>query len=53
MRFSSRPGPWFSRPAPTLGQDSAAVLREMLGLDDEQIAALAGAGIIGDRPIGA
>ncbi len=52
MRFSSRPGPWFSRPAPTLGQDSAAVLREVLGLDDQQIAGLAGAGIIGDRPVG-
>ena len=40
--------------APQLvGQASATILREMLGLDDEQLAALAGAGIIGDRPIGA
>jgi crotonobetainyl-CoA:carnitine CoA-transferase CaiB-like acyl-CoA transferase len=51
MRFSAMDG-WSHTPAPTLGQDTAAVLRELLGMDDAEIAALRADGIIGERPVG-
>lgn len=38
------------RPAPTLGQDNAAILTELAGLDADQIAALAATDIIGTVP---
>jgi crotonobetainyl-CoA:carnitine CoA-transferase CaiB-like acyl-CoA transferase len=53
MRFSSRPGSWFERAAPTLGQHTAAVLREWLALDDTTLASLTASAIIGERPLGA
>lgn len=43
---------WIDRPAPTMGQDNADVLGGLLGLDASELAALAEAGIIGDRPVG-
>lgn len=48
MRFSRTPlvDPL---PAPTIGQHSAEILREVLGLDDTRIAELAATGVFGDR----
>ncbi len=44
---------WMRAPAPTLGQHNHEVLREVAGMDDDTIAALAQAGVIGTRPDGA
>jgi crotonobetainyl-CoA:carnitine CoA-transferase CaiB-like acyl-CoA transferase len=44
-RLSATPGALTS-PAPLLGQDTATVLGELLGVDDEQLAALRAAGAI-------
>lgn len=38
------------RPAPTLGEHNEEILREVLGLDDAEIARLAEAQVIGTRP---
>ena len=42
--------PVVCRPCSGLGQDNAAVLGEYLGLDAAEVAALAAAGVISDRP---
>ncbi len=44
---------WNERPAPVVGEHNAEVLGGLLGLDTDDMAALAAAGIIGDRPAGA
>jgi crotonobetainyl-CoA:carnitine CoA-transferase CaiB-like acyl-CoA transferase len=49
VRFSEK-AQWYDAPAPTLGQDTDAVLRELLGLDDEELAHLRAEGITGERP---
>ena len=51
MRFSGL-ARWYRSPAPTLGQHTEEVLRELLGLDDDTIAELRAEGIIGARPAG-
>ena len=51
IRFSDLPR-WYRAPAPTLGQHTAAVLREVLGLDDAAIETLRAERIIGERPVG-
>jgi crotonobetainyl-CoA:carnitine CoA-transferase CaiB-like acyl-CoA transferase len=50
FRFSETPGAVRS-PAPTLGQHNREVLGSMLGLSDEDLAALAARQVIGDRPL--
>jgi crotonobetainyl-CoA:carnitine CoA-transferase CaiB-like acyl-CoA transferase len=52
MRFSGLGPGWYRAPAPTLGQHNDEVLRDVLGLGDEEIAALRAAGVIGERPAG-
>jgi crotonobetainyl-CoA:carnitine CoA-transferase CaiB-like acyl-CoA transferase len=42
----------YQSPAPTLGEHNDEILRELLGLDDAEIAALRANGIIGERPAG-
>jgi crotonobetainyl-CoA:carnitine CoA-transferase CaiB-like acyl-CoA transferase len=51
MRFSGMTR-WYRTPAPTLGEHTAAVLHELLGLDDAELARLRADGTIGDRPAG-
>ena len=43
---------WYRSPAPTLGQHTEEVLRDLLGLRDDTIAELRAEGIIGVRPAG-
>ena len=43
--------PSLRNPTPTLGEHSAAVLRRVLGLSDEEIAGLERDGIIGTKPV--
>jgi crotonobetainyl-CoA:carnitine CoA-transferase CaiB-like acyl-CoA transferase len=43
---------WVRSPAPTFGQHNDEILRDVLGLTDSDIAALHGAGVVGDHPRG-
>jgi crotonobetainyl-CoA:carnitine CoA-transferase CaiB-like acyl-CoA transferase len=52
FRLPGQPGPLHARPAPLLGEHTDELLRE-LGLDDEQLAALAAAGVTATAPVGA
>ena len=45
-------GTWHHRPAPTLGQHTVEVLTGLLGVSTDELARLAGDGVIGDRPVG-
>ena len=49
MRLSGGPDRWYRRPAPLLGQHNQEVLRELLGLTDEELASLRSRAVIGDR----
>ncbi|MBT3372432.1 MAG: CoA transferase [Rhodospirillaceae bacterium] len=49
-RFNGERGP-LRRPSPLLGEHNGEVLGRVLGLTADEIAALEGAGIIGDKPV--
>ena len=50
VRFGRQPDRWFCRPAPMLGEHNAEVLGGLLGIEDDELAQLAAAQIIGTRP---
>jgi crotonobetainyl-CoA:carnitine CoA-transferase CaiB-like acyl-CoA transferase len=50
MRLSGGPTRWYRSPAPLLGQHTEEVLREELGLNEEELAALREAHVIGTQP---
>lgn len=52
LRLSGRRDPWYRRPAPTLGEHTDEVLRDLLDLDDDALARLRADRIIGNRPTG-
>jgi crotonobetainyl-CoA:carnitine CoA-transferase CaiB-like acyl-CoA transferase len=53
FRYRRRGGGWMHRPSPTIGQHNDEVLRELLGLDHDELAQLREQQLIGERPIGA
>ncbi len=53
FRLANGPHRWNRTPAPLLGEHNHLVLSTIAGLSEEQIARLADAGVIGDRPRGA
>jgi crotonobetainyl-CoA:carnitine CoA-transferase CaiB-like acyl-CoA transferase len=53
VRLTNAEPPIFARPAPTLGEHTDEILRELLELDDAALAQLHADGIIGTRPRGA
>jgi crotonobetainyl-CoA:carnitine CoA-transferase CaiB-like acyl-CoA transferase len=52
VRLASRRGPWFDRPAPTLGQHNDEVLGVLPGVGPDRLAELRDLGVIGERPAG-
>lgn len=52
FRFAGHVPSWLRTPPPTLGQHNDEVLRELLGLTDDDLAALRDAAVIGERPAG-
>ena len=50
VRFGRQPDRWFTRAAPTLGEHNADVLGGLLGVDDDELARLEAAQVIGTRP---
>jgi crotonobetainyl-CoA:carnitine CoA-transferase CaiB-like acyl-CoA transferase len=52
LRFGADASSWSTRHAPTLGQHTEEILRDLLGLDDAELAQLRADAIIGDRPVG-
>ena len=53
FRFASRgDAGWLRRPAPTVGEHNDEVLRDVLGLTDDELARLRADAVIGERPVG-
>lgn len=50
VRFGRQPDQWFARPAPMLGEHNAEVLGGLLGIEDDELARLEAAQIIGTHP---
>ena len=51
MRFSAGPDRYWTRPAPTLGQHTEAVLRDELGCTEDDLARLREDNVIGTEPV--
>jgi crotonobetainyl-CoA:carnitine CoA-transferase CaiB-like acyl-CoA transferase len=51
VRMSAGPATYWTGPAPTLGEHTEAVLREELGLTDDELARLRDAQVIGTTPL--
>jgi crotonobetainyl-CoA:carnitine CoA-transferase CaiB-like acyl-CoA transferase len=51
VRFSAGPDRYWHEPAPLLGQHTEAVLRDELGVSDDELARLRDRRIIGDAPL--
>lgn len=52
LRRAADHPPWYRLPSPTLGEHTEEILRELLGLDDTELAQLRAERIIGTRPLG-
>lgn len=52
LQLASHRWRWSTSPAPTLGEHTEDVLRDLLGLSDSEIDTLRADGIIGKRPVG-
>src|SRR5260370_918426 len=52
QRPADNPQRWYTRPAPTLGEHTEEILRQLLGSSDAETAQLRADGIIGARPAG-
>jgi crotonobetainyl-CoA:carnitine CoA-transferase CaiB-like acyl-CoA transferase len=52
FRLASSDDPWFSLPAPTLGQHNREVLQDILGVTVDDLATLEKNQVIGTRPLG-
>jgi crotonobetainyl-CoA:carnitine CoA-transferase CaiB-like acyl-CoA transferase len=52
IRYSEGPSRWFRAAAPLLGQHTEGVLRDELGISDDELSALREARVIGTRPAG-
>jgi crotonobetainyl-CoA:carnitine CoA-transferase CaiB-like acyl-CoA transferase len=50
FRLAGREWPWFSRPAPTLGQHNDEALLGVAGFTPDRIAELRREGVVGERP---
>jgi len=51
-RFGRQPAQRFARPAPCLGEHTREVLAALAGLDEDALAGLEAAAVIGTRPLG-
>jgi len=52
IRLGGEQRRWYARSAPTLGQHTEEVLRDLLGLDGRELERLRADGVIGTRPLG-
>jgi len=51
VRMSAGPHQYWTAPAPTLGQHTAEILRDELGLSDDELVRLEAEHVIGTKPV--